>query len=86
MTDRLTLIEALEDAGIERSKATHIATVIFDAIQQNGATRADVQASEARPRSTAARTIERQITFRLICIVAVAVAVIIATQHIWPPH
>lgn len=47
MSDRLTLTEAMEDPGIERSKAARIATVVFDVIHQNVATKADVQASEA---------------------------------------
>ena len=37
-----------EDAGVERAKAERIATVIFDAIHSSFATKADVQASDAR--------------------------------------
>lgn len=51
MSDRLALANAIEEAGIERSKASRIASVIFDAIHQNVATKADVQASEASLRS-----------------------------------
>lgn len=47
MSDRLALTEAMEDAGIERAKAARIATVVFDAIHQNVATKADVQTSAA---------------------------------------
>jgi hypothetical protein len=47
MSDRLALANAIEDAGIERSKAQRVASVIFDAIHDNVATKADVQASEA---------------------------------------
>jgi hypothetical protein len=47
LSDRLALAEAIEDAGIERTKATRIASVIFNAIHENVATKADVQASEA---------------------------------------
>jgi hypothetical protein len=47
MSDRLALANAIEDAGIERSKAERVASVIFDAIHDNVATKADVQASEA---------------------------------------
>jgi hypothetical protein len=47
MSDRLALANAIEDAGIERSKAERLASVIFDAIHDNVATKADVQASEA---------------------------------------
>jgi hypothetical protein len=51
MSDRLALANAIEDAGIERSKAERVASVIFDAIHDNVATKADVQASEAATRS-----------------------------------
>ena len=44
MSDRLALANAIEDAGIERSKAQRLASVIFDAIHDNVATKADVQA------------------------------------------
>ena len=46
MSDRLALANAIEDAGIERSKAERVASVIVDAIHDNVATKADVQASE----------------------------------------
>jgi len=51
MSDRLALANAIEDAGIERSKAERVASVIFDAIHDNVATKADVQASEASIRT-----------------------------------
>jgi len=44
MTDRLTLARALEEGGIPRDAAEHIATEIFDAIHDNVATKADLQA------------------------------------------
>jgi hypothetical protein len=47
MSDRLALANAIEDAGIERAKAQRVASVIFDAIHDNVATKADIQASEA---------------------------------------
>ena len=47
MSDRLALANAIEDAGIPRNKAERVASVIFDAIHDNVATKADVQASEA---------------------------------------
>jgi hypothetical protein len=47
LSDRLALANAIEEAGIERSKAERVASVIFDAIHDNVATKADVQASEA---------------------------------------
>jgi hypothetical protein len=51
MSDRLALTEAIEDAGIDRVKATRIASVIFDAIHQNVATKADVQAEASALRA-----------------------------------
>jgi hypothetical protein len=51
MSDRLALANAIEDAGIERSKAQRVASVIFDAIHDNVATKADVQTSEAALRN-----------------------------------
>jgi hypothetical protein len=51
MSDRLALANAIEDAGIERSKAERVASVIFDAIHDNVATKADILASEAALRN-----------------------------------
>ena len=51
MSDRLALANAIEDAGIERSKAERVASVIFDAIHDNVATKADVQALGAELRA-----------------------------------
>jgi hypothetical protein len=45
MSDRLTLVNAIEATGIPRDKAERAASVIFDAIHDNVATRADVQAT-----------------------------------------
>ena len=42
MTDRLALARALENGGIGRDAAEHIATEIFDAIHDNVATKADI--------------------------------------------
>ena len=47
MSDRLALANAIEDAGIERGKAERMASVIFDAIHDNVATKTDVQAETA---------------------------------------
>ncbi len=44
MSDRFALSNAIGDAGIERAKAERSASVIFDAIRDNVATKADVQA------------------------------------------
>jgi hypothetical protein len=42
MSDRLALSNAIEDAGIERAKAERVASVIFDAIHDSVATKADI--------------------------------------------
>jgi len=42
VTDRPTLARALENGGIGRDAAEHIATEIFDAIHDNVATKADI--------------------------------------------
>jgi hypothetical protein len=45
LSDRLALADAIEEAGNERAKATRIASVIFDAIHQHVATKADLEAT-----------------------------------------
>jgi hypothetical protein len=47
MSDRLTLANAIEDAGIERAKAECVASAIVDLIRDNRATAADVAATAA---------------------------------------
>jgi hypothetical protein len=42
MSDRLTLVNALEDAGIDRRKAENVATVVFEAIRGNVVTKAEL--------------------------------------------
>lgn len=42
MSDRLTLANAIEDAGIERAKAERMASVIIDVIHDSVATKADI--------------------------------------------
>ncbi len=99
MSDRLALSNAIEDAGIERAKAERIASVIVDLIHDNVATKADVQASESAVRGDIAkqdvaierlrssvREMESRLLMRLGGIVAAGVAVIVALQHLWPPH
>jgi hypothetical protein len=51
MSDRLALANAIEEAGIERSKAERVASVIVAAIYDHAATKADVQASETAVRA-----------------------------------
>jgi hypothetical protein len=43
MSDRLAPANAIEDAGIPHDNAQRVASVIFDAIHDNVATKADVQ-------------------------------------------
>jgi septal ring factor EnvC (AmiA/AmiB activator) len=47
MADRLTLAHALEEGGIPRDAAEHIATEILDAIHQNVASKSDLAATRA---------------------------------------
>jgi hypothetical protein len=47
VSDRLALANAIEDAGIERSKAERVASVIVDLVHDTAAAKGDVQASEA---------------------------------------
>jgi hypothetical protein len=71
MSDRLTLTNAIEDAGIERAKAQRIATVIFDVIHENVATKADVQAVRTDLREVVGRlraeiaTVRAELTARI---------------------
>ena len=51
MSDRLALANAIEDAGIPHDKAQRVASVIFDAIHDRVATKADVRAGEAALKS-----------------------------------
>src|SRR4051794_29291213 len=49
-TDRLSLIQAFEDAGISREASEKLAITIFEAISANVATRADLQTTAAAMR------------------------------------
>jgi hypothetical protein len=48
MTDRLTLAHALEEGGMARAAAEHVATEIYEAIYNNVATKTDLRELEAR--------------------------------------
>src|SRR6266550_3315885 len=54
MADRLTLARALEEGGIGRDAAEHIATEIFDAVHEDVATKSDLQATETALRGETA--------------------------------
>jgi hypothetical protein len=99
MSDRLALAHVIEDAGIPREKAEAVATAIARFVEGSAATKADVQASESAVRSDIAkqdvaierlrssvREMESRLLTRLGGIVAAGVAVIVALQHVWPPH
>lgn len=42
MSDQLSLANAIEECGIERNRAERVASVIFDAIRENVATKTDL--------------------------------------------
>jgi hypothetical protein len=81
MTDRLSLTNALADANIDRPKAERIATVIFDAIHDNVATKQDLQALEAK-----LELVKHQLITRLGGLVVVIAGLLFAALHYWPPH
>ncbi|MFI5268873.1 MAG: hypothetical protein ACHQ7M_15970 [Chloroflexota bacterium] len=80
MSDRLALANAIEDGGIERGKAERIASVIFDAIHDNVATKADVQASETALRLELAQ-LEHRLTRNGIGGLVVAVGIILTAMR-----
>ncbi len=81
MTDRLSLTNALADGNIERKAAERIATVIFDAIHDNVATKQDLQLVKTELEAKIDRVVVRLGTL----VVAVA-TVLFAALHFWPPH
>jgi hypothetical protein len=78
MSDRLALANAIEDAGIERHKAQRLASVIFDAIHDSVATKADLLALESR--------LTERFTRRGIAGLIAAGGILFAALHYWPPH
>lgn len=74
MSDRLALANAIEDGGIDRAKAERIASVIFDAIHDNVATKADLD-----------RAIH-QLTLRGLAALVSGLGALFAALHYWPPH
>ena len=81
MSDRLALTNAFEDAGMERGKAQRVATVIFDAIHENVATKSDVEAVRAD-----LHLVEHRLMTRLGGLAVVLSGLIIAVLHFWAPH
>jgi hypothetical protein len=98
MSDRLALANAIEDAGIERGKAERVASVIFDAIHDNVATKADVsgvqrdvqgvqrdvQAVEVKLNARI-DLVEHRLLTRLGGLMVVLSGAIVAALHYWPP-
>jgi hypothetical protein len=80
MSHRLALANAIEDAGIPRDKAQRVASVIFDAIHDNVATKADVQAVGAR-----IDLVEHRLLTRLGGLVVVAAGILFAALRYLPP-
>jgi hypothetical protein len=78
VSDRLALSNAIEDAGIERHKAQRLASVIFDAIHDNVATKADLLALESR--------LTERFTRRGITGLIAAGGILFTALHMWPPH
>ena len=92
MSDRLALANAIEDAGIERVKAERIATVMFDAIHQNVATKADLQSAETRLRAEIAGVpatlsqVEHRLLTQFAGIASAIAGVLYVALRLWPPH
>jgi len=89
MSDRLALANAIEDAGIPRDKAQRVASVIFDAIHDNVATKADVQALAASTKAdlrTAIIELKHDLTMRGIAGLLAAGGILFTALHLWPPH
>ena len=81
MSDRLALANAIEDAGIERGKAERVASVIFDAIHDHVATKADLAVLR-----TDLVALEHRLTMRGIAGLVAAGGILFAALHYWPPH
>lgn len=96
MTDRLTLARALEEGGIARNAAEHIATEIFDAIHDNTATKADLDGVKTellfRIESVKAELLlrlsqlEHRVTTRFGSVMVVATGIILAAIRYLPHH
>ena len=92
MADRLTLAHALEEGGIARDTAEHIATQILDPMHENVATKSDLQATEIalrtelRSEAAALRAelalVEHRLLTRLGSMVVAVTGILIAIHHI----
>jgi hypothetical protein len=93
MSDRLSLAHAIEDAGIERSKAENVASVIVRVIEGNVATKADLDATKAELKADtqantaeSVREVESRLLLRLGAAVAVMLGLLFTALHVWPPR
>jgi hypothetical protein len=95
MTDRLDLATAIEAAGIERKAAENIAGLIFDAIRENVATKADLSEMQARLDHRIDQLdhridlLDRRIDlvkYQLGAIITTVAGLLFAALHYWPPH
>jgi|SRR5215813_4607819 len=101
-TNEMTLAKAFSDAGIEQEKAEGLAQIIFDAIRDNKATKADLRDAvnqitttfrDAEHHFTAnlrnnkdLRKAVRQLTIRGVGALVIGIAALFAALHQWPPH
>lgn len=85
MSDRLALANAIEDAGIARDRAQRLASVIFDAIHDNVATKADLQRTEISLRRDL-QAMETRLTRHGIAALILATTALFGALHLWPPH
>jgi hypothetical protein len=83
MTDRLTLSRALEEGGIGRTAAEHIATEIFDAIHDNTATKADLESVKAELLLRLSE-LEHRMTTRFGSAIVVVTGIILAAIRYLP--
>jgi hypothetical protein len=96
MSDRLALANAIEDAGIARPKAERLASVIFDAIHDNVATKADLQRLEASFKTDINRVefslkaeinrMSDRLALRGVGALVAGLGALFAALHYWPPH
>jgi hypothetical protein len=92
MSDRLALSNAIEDAGIPRDKAQNLASVIINIVQDNAATKADVQASAAVLMAAITRLegkvdlITPRVLLRVGAMTSAIAGGLFAALHYWPPH
>jgi hypothetical protein len=81
VSDRLALANAIEDAGIPRDKAERLASVIFDTIHDNVATKADLQLVRAD-----LQAMETRLTLHGLAALISGLGILFGALHLWPPH